>query len=911
MKQEKLFERGSEWRKWDLHLHTPASFDYKNKNITAKEIAEKLKEKDISVVAITDHHIIDEKWISDIRNESDKINHKITIFPGMEIRTELEAKENIHIIAIFKESSNINYINTELTTKLDINSQLENGELEEKIYCKYDKTIEVIKSLDGVISIHCAKKSNGIDDVISNNTPVKQKIKEKMIKEIDICEIGQYNDIESYKKYVFTDPNINKIYPIILCSDNHNISEYYKDENIFTWIKADPTFNGLKQILYEPEERVKIQEEKPDKKEDYNIIESILLKNKDGLLDEQKILDKDIEIKLNQNLNSIIGEKSSGKSFLLFLIARTLLSKQEFDKISNVFKKENQKEKKYEFKYEELFRKINCTIRYKSDQLYELKDNLNDRKITYIPQGYLNQSVEEDEELMKNIEKDIIDIFETKNLDLRKLKDDYTNFLNENQEKLNNNIDNYFINNDKIEKLKKELTDYGVQKQEIEKIKKRKEEELKQIIMEFKDIDKKEIELYKKTEQTITALEYNKNAFNKSLNKLDNINYNSLKPYFENLEKQILDNIGSGILYNCLDEIYKDSEEQFNKNKEKQKIFFKIKILKIDGNILKEEYKIKAIKEKIKKQGDLNSKKTNVEKEINDINLKIIKLTETEELISKAKEEKGVIWNLIIEDFNKYLEEIFSFCEKCNSYLLKVKKSIDGVNELNMEPKFNQKLYQGQFENVFDMRGGKVTNDAYNFNDIELVNYKNHFLKLFNNEYGLRYKDNKSQKDILKNLCINLLSPKLIIKYDDDIFDEKMSAGKRAILLLKILIEVNTEDKTPILIDQPEDDLDSKSVYKHLVDYIKTAKKRRQIILVSHNPNIVVGCDSEEVIIAQQKNKKFYYRSGSLENSYLTDKNSNITPETAGIRENVCDILEGGTEAFKKREQKYNINNKK
>ena len=72
-------------------------------------------------------------------------------------------------------------------------------------------------------------------------------------------------------------------------------------------------------------------------------------------------------------------------------------------------------------------------------------------------------------------------------------------------------------------------------------------------------------------------------------------------------------------------------------------------------------------------------------------------------------------------------------------------------------------------------------------------------------------------------------------------------------------------------------------------DYIKEAKKRRQIILVSHNPNIVVGCDSEEVIIAQQKNKKFYYRSGSLENSYLSDKNSNITPETAGIRENVLD----------------------
>ena len=121
-------------------------------------------------------------------------------------------------------------------------------------------------------------------------------------------------------------------------------------------------------------------------------------------------------------MNSIIGEKSSGKSFLLFLVARTLLTKQEFDKISAVFKKDNRKDENYQDKYKELLQKIECNIKYKSSELYELKDNLNDRKITYIPQGYLNKSIEEDKTLIKNIEKDIIDIFETKNLDLKKQK---------------------------------------------------------------------------------------------------------------------------------------------------------------------------------------------------------------------------------------------------------------------------------------------------------------------------------------------------------------------------------------------------------------------------------------------------------------------------------------------------------
>ena len=155
-----------------------------------------------------------------------------------------------------------------------------------------------------------------------------------------------------------------------------------------------------------------------------------------------------------------------------------------------------------------------------------------------------------------------------------------------------------------------------------------------------------------------------------------------------------------------------------------------------------------------------------------------------------------------------------------------------------MEIKFDQKLYKTQFENVFDMRGGTETNKKYNYFDYacnpDVENYKNHFFNLFSNKDNLKYKSGKSQKDLLENLYINLIKPELKIQYDGDLFNNTMSAGKRAILLLKILIGVNTEDKTPILIDQPEDDLDSKSVYKHLVNYIRDAKKRRQIIIVSH-----------------------------------------------------------------------------
>ena len=100
----------------------------------------------------------------------------------------------------------------------------------------------------------------------------------------------------------------------------------------------------------------------------------------------------------------------------------------------------------------------------------------------------------------------------------------------------------------------------------------------------------------------------------------------------------------------------------------------------------------------------------------------------------------------------------------------------------------------------------------------------------------------------------------------------------------------------PILIDQPEDDLDAKAIYKELVEYIKEKKKLRQIIIVTHNPNIVIGADAEQIIIANElegKDKEFEYIAGSIENPDIKDK--------------ICQILEGGETAFKNREKRYGL----
>ena len=131
-------------------------------------------------------------------------------------------------------------------------------------------------------------------------------------------------------------------------------------------------------------------------------------------------------------------------------------------------------------------------------------------------------------------------------------------------------------------------------------------------------------------------------------------------------------------------------------------------------------------------------------------------------------------------------------------------------------------------------------------------------------------------------------------------------------MVLKLLLEFS-EKKCPILIDQPEDSLDNRAIYNELVAYIKKKKTERQIILVTHNSNVVVSADAENVIVANQEGNdshnrdgiRFQYVNGALEWTMPNNPLIDIVLYSQGIREHVCDILEGGRDAFEKREQKY------
>jgi ABC-type cobalamin/Fe3+-siderophores transport system ATPase subunit len=139
-----------------------------------------------------------------------------------------------------------------------------------------------------------------------------------------------------------------------------------------------------------------------------------------------------------------------------------------------------------------------------------------------------------------------------------------------------------------------------------------------------------------------------------------------------------------------------------------------------------------------------------------------------------------------------------------------------------------------------------------------------------------------------------------------------MSPGKRGLVLLQLILHLSNASH-PILIDQPEDNLDNRTIYFQLKQFVREKKLKRQIIFVTHNANLIISTDSENIIAANQDGQqagkdnrefKFEYVSGAIENTFTDDSAQGILYKM-GIREHVCDILEGGKEAFQEREEKY------
>ena len=139
---------------------------------------------------------------------------------------------------------------------------------------------------------------------------------------------------------------------------------------------------------------------------------------------------------------------------------------------------------------------------------------------------------------------------------------------------------------------------------------------------------------------------------------------------------------------------------------------------------------------------------------------------------------------------------------------------------------------------------------------------------------------------------LDYLVPRYALKMEGkELFE--LSPGERGLLLLLFYLLVEKSDG-PLILDQPEENLDNETVHEVLVPSIQMAKQRRQIIIVTHNPNLAVVADADQVIAARIDKKnlcRVTYESGALENPT--------------VNQHVVRFLEGTLPAFMNRDQKY------
>ena len=224
-------------------------------------------------------------------------------------------------------------------------------------------------------------------------------------------------------------------------------------------------------------------------------------------------------------------------------------------------------------------------------------------------------------------------------------------------------------------------------------------------------------------------------------------------------------------------------------------------------------------------------------------------------------------------------------------------------------------ISKGHFFNRLFKDGLLKYNEIPDFYAKQLYIADGKYLKISGDDkFDLPLNQGYTLEEILRGLIKDNFVIDFSVTYKgDDLL--RMSPGKKGTVLLILFLQISSSEY-PILIDQPEDNLDNRTIYELLCTMIKEKKKERQIIIVSHNANLVVATDSENIIVANQSgqdnigdnsNYQFEYVSGAIEHTQVYDNTITEFLYKQGIREHICDILEGGNEAFKNRERKYSI----
>ena len=935
--------RGSEWRKWDLHVHSPSSalnnhFPGATQEDKWVQYLEKLKKiSDIAVLGITDYFSVD--GYKEIIARGGLPNIEL-IVPNVELRilpvTGAESCINLHIIfdpvvvedldskffsALEHQHAGETYSCTrsgliKLGRDFSSNQSLEEGAAYREGVNQFKTDLKSVKAAFA----KSAKLLNAAIVVVSNNSgdgnsglqhdDSLTSTRQEIYRSAHCIFSSNPKDVEYFlgkgvDKADKVIADYGSLKPCIHGCDAHDLEgignpcakraseghtckpDFSECDQRFCWIKADPTFEGLRQIIYEPEERVRIQSESPNEDRKKIVFQDFSIEG------STNFIIPDTKIPLNSELVTVIGGRGSGKSALLEAFA--------FLNEEHLRSDRNGKSKIIEY--------------------YRQNENAVDPAPSFLSKTALidkDGNVQDFSKLLNSRE----------NLELP--------FLYIGQESLSG----LATNEQELTKTICELI--GVDVAELDQ---------QELVLQAREVLAKVTNIRKAGTDIIGA--YKESGFDGSVSfetwmashigKIEaqqkRLSSNQTRTTLEAINTKTQRGLKLKEFITHLDEI-SERLKTLSINTSIETVNTEISELYPGASavtpvdIAKQLDEIKTMREKA--EVEMGTLRKGIADQKNEL-LKLGIKEDVNTLLQSTQTLQNQI-NKATNDLDSYKKGTDAFTDALklrNAILVNVDKSLQGLKG-QIDAKFiefkdsrsdstdeEKDLFKKVISGI-EVEGRVLFNEKRfietsleRFIDGRRIKNENEFRE----EIGGKNADGSAKKITLSSVTSWVqqdLSKKNIFNKDgaegvlEYVFTEwpdfvqvttivrlngkpteALSIGQRGTLLLKVFLATATA-KQVFIIDQPEDNLDNAFIMNELVPLIREAKKSRQIFMSTHNANLVVNADAEQVVVARLDQQTPEYISGGIEN-----------PE---INKLVRDILEGGEIAFKHREEKYQMN---
>lgn len=1017
------YPRGSEWGKWDLHVHTPASL-VNNFGGDTEEVWEKYildleaLSQEFKVLGINDYMFIDgyERLLKE-KTENNRLPNIDLILPVLEFRIQKFAgvefgdtkRINFHVIfsnevtpATIK-SQFINALQQGYKLTSGINDGFWNGAVTKESLADLGKKIK-----ETIPATELPKYGSDLQEGFNNLNLDEKKILEilnsssyfkgKFLTAIGKTEwdqlkwsdasISTKKDIincanlvfvasESPEKYTNAKDKLtaNGVNDLLLdCSDAHAFSsEENKDRigNCFTWIKANPTFEGLKQIINEPEQRIFVGElptlldriqQQPTR-----FASCLTVRKVATATTKEKWFDQSLS--LNPGLIAVIGKKGSGKSALADIFA--LLGNTHRFKDFSFLSPKRFREPKLGLA-EQFEAEVDWQSGYKSGPMVLCNNpSLSDVEgVDYIPQSFLDRICNEIAEgqsdrfylelqdvIFSHIPKaerlscdnlaELIQLMteereQSIQLLLKSLKKTNFNIVDlerrlspEYRERLTKRYNSLCGD---IRALRRDARPSKVSRPEADE----ETEKVTKKISEKLDNLKKQLKRHERHRVRVTDI--------RDKHSLRLTNLTKLRARIKNLVDQhqtamdeiqeIAGKVGfdaSGLVKLEVDTKLIDKAEALSASilerannllDPKHDNSLSPKNLSLRGAI---ETESKKLAEPQRKYEEFIEARSNWHKKIRaligsdsdsdsarGIKMAIRELDGIPNRLKKLQGERiSLVENIFSEKeelkkaYQKLHEPVQAFIDQFSGTDTENDLTFDvNIQDVGFMSRFLGFIHQGRIGSFSGQKEGRLLlQQLIDRADFETVDG----IKVFLEEI-LRHLENDLRAD--KPVAVKIDDQLLDGMSKENLYDflygleylmpefeigwagknlGQLSPGEKGNLLLIFYLLVDQSDR-PLVIDQPEENLDNETVFRTLVPCVREARKRRQVLLITHNPNLAVVCDADQVIhasIDKSDGNRIVYRTGAIENKQ--------------INELLVDVLEGTRPAFESRDAKYEV----